>query len=115
MACFSPLSYYLVFIFVEIANVFIFVRSNGCWDQNNMYIDHETMGVLVLSGIMYIGLLNTLFKALKLRQKGWDCVICHICFKRASERLLGIMPIKRSFVFYYVIDIVGLSFSIYFE
>ena len=45
----------------------MFVRYNSRWDQNNLYVDHETMSVLVLSGTSYIGLLNILFKALKLR------------------------------------------------
>ena len=45
----------------------MFVRYNGRWDQNNLYVDHETMGVLVPSGTTYNSLLNILFKALKLR------------------------------------------------
>ena len=47
-------------------NVAVFVRSNNCWDQTTVYIDHETMGVLVPSGTT-INLLNTLFKVLKLK------------------------------------------------
>ena len=48
-------------------NVTVFVRYYGRWDQNNVHIDHETIGVLVLSGTTYIDLLNILFKAMKLR------------------------------------------------
>ena len=35
-------------------------------ETKQVYIDHETMGVLVPSETMYTGLLNILFKALKL-------------------------------------------------
>ena len=60
-----------IFIFVGMANVIVFVRYNGRWDQNKVYIDHETMGVLIPSKTMYIGLLNILLKALKLRPKSY--------------------------------------------
>ena len=47
---FKIISFNNIFIFVGMTNVAIFVRYKGRWDQNNVYIDHETMGVLVPSG-----------------------------------------------------------------
>ena len=49
------------------ASIVVFVRYNSRWDQNNLYVNHKIMGVLVPRGTTYIGLLNILFKAMKLK------------------------------------------------
>ena len=43
-----------IVIFERLTSSIVFVRCNGHSDQNNLYIDHKTVDVLVPSGIMYI-------------------------------------------------------------
>ncbi|CAI9779823.1 unnamed protein product [Fraxinus pennsylvanica] len=44
----------------------VFVKYNGRWDENNIYVDHEMTGVLVPLGTSYVGLLEILYDALGL-------------------------------------------------
>ena len=69
------------------ANVAVFVKYNGRWEQNYAYTDNETMGVLVPDGTSYIGLLEILFEALELKPENQTIQIRYV-FE------LGNSPIK---------------------
>ena len=44
----------------------VFVKYNGQWNENNIYIDNKWVSVLVPITTSYVGLLEILFEALGL-------------------------------------------------
>ena len=55
-----------IFFFTYITNVNVFVKYNSHWDENNIFIDNESIGILVFMSMSYDDLLEILFEALKL-------------------------------------------------
>ena len=46
--------------------VIVFVKYNGPWDENNIYIINDSLGILVLMSTSYVDFLKILFEALDL-------------------------------------------------
>ena len=46
--------------------VIVFVKYNGRWDENNVYIANDSLGVLIPMSTSYVDLLKILFEALEL-------------------------------------------------
>ena len=47
-------------------DMLVFVKYNGRWNKNNIYIDNESVGIFVHLTTSYVGLLEILFEALGL-------------------------------------------------
>ena len=75
------------FIFGRISNVILFVRFTDRPNQNNLYVNHETMSIPIPSGTTYIGLLNIVLKDLKLRPKNHTIIMKYVVE-------LGTTPVK---------------------
>ena len=65
---------YSQFFFKDITSVTIFVEYNGQWDEYNIYIDSESMCILVSMGAPYVGLLEILFETLELNLGIFDII-----------------------------------------
>ena len=46
--------------------VIVFVKYNGRWDENNVYIVNDSLGVLIPMSTSYADLLEILFETLEL-------------------------------------------------
>ena len=53
----------------------VFVKCNGHWNENNVYIGNESVDVLVPMTISYVGVLEILFEALGLSPINHSMVI----------------------------------------
>ena len=55
-----------IFFFTDIASVIVFAKYNSHWDENNIYIDNESINSLVSMSTSYVDSLEILFEALEL-------------------------------------------------
>ena len=67
--------------------VIVFIKYNRRSNENNVYIDNESVGILIFMSISYIGLFEKLFEVVRLSLENYTMVI-----KYTFE--LGCSPLK---------------------
>ena len=65
--CYDLIYYVYIYILTtDMSIVIVFVKYNGRWDENNVYIENDSLGVLIPMSTSYADLLEILFEALEL-------------------------------------------------